>query len=218
MKLVNKEGGISWMQFVADEVKPLRGFRVPELLKVISERYEFSKSPTHEEASTKGALFYTGRFAEKNINIAALNIQSNLIGVTTYDTDDSEIVLMDLFEYLKEKFEFRDPLAKPQRAYQSDLVVDFENDPDQLIEQFSPLAKMLGKELESLNGDKKPIQFNRIDLASDPSIPKSGMIFLIERRAGVPYATNRFFCKAYLRTDRHLVALAMLEDLLGKTR
>ena len=62
----------------------------------------------------------------------------------------------------------------------------------------------------------EPFVFGTLHLAQDPlkqSVPKPG-VFGIERRRDVPYAENRFFAQAPLRTEDHKVLLTTLEGVL----
>ena len=206
------------MSIVSDEVKPIGGYHLPGLLAAIVERYELTKFPSLEEAKAGGAKFQNGRFAARKINIAELSIFNDALNVTTTDTSDSEIVLSDLFKWLKERFGFREPTTKPVRMFQSDLIVEFENDTSRALSLFSPLIEFVQKETESINGLKKPVQFSRLDFGGDPKILGPHTTFLIERRAGIPWESNRYFCKANMSTNAHIKALELLDKLLGKAK
>lgn len=215
MKLISKEAAIAAITIIPDEVKPLNGWNIPELLRTITERYEFAKSPSVQETQATGAKFQNGRLVAKNINIAELNVFNNGIGAKTTDTNDSEVVIKDLYRFLKKRFDFREPSTKPVRVFQSELIVEFKNNPDHTLKAFGPLISLLQREAEAISGIKKQIQLNRIDFASDAIVPGPNVVFLIERRAGVPYASNRYFCRAYMPTDAHIRALELLDKLLA---
>jgi len=218
MKLVSKFSATAGTQFIADEVKPLSGYKIPTLISAIAERYEFSKTPTVEETTSTGAKFQNGRLIAKNINIAELGTFNDGLSVTTTDTDDSQAVLNDLYRFLKENFGLREPSTKPVHAFQSELIVDFDNNADHALKTFNPLIALLQKETEAINGLKKRAHFNRIDFSSDPSEPGPNLLFLIERRTGVPYDTNRYFCRAYLPTSAHIRTLKLLDEILGEKK
>jgi hypothetical protein len=216
MKLISKEAAIAAMTLISDEVKPLNGWNIPELLRALTERYEFAKSPSVQETVTTGAIFQYGRLVDKNINIAELSVLGTGISAKTVDTNDSEVILKDLYGFLKKTFGFREPTTQPVRAFQSELVVEFDNNPDRTIKAFAPLTAFLQKEIEATSGIKKQLQFHRLDFASDPMEPAPiNALFLIERRAGVPYASNRYFCRAYMSTDAHIRSLELLDKIFG---
>jgi hypothetical protein len=216
MKLISKEAAIAAMTLIADEVKPINGWNIPELLRALTERYEFAKSPSLQETITSGAKFEHGRLLDKNINIAELNVLGTGISAKTVDTSDSEVILKDLYGFLKKTFGFRDPISKPVHVFQSELVVEFDNNPDRTIKSFAPLTALLQKEVEVTSGIKKQFQLHRLDFASDPMEPSTiNALFLIERRAAVPYASNRYFCRAYMSTDAHIRALELLDKIFS---
>lgn len=218
MKLIAKSGGVAAISLIGDEVKPLNGYRVQTLIEAVAARYKFAKIPTVEETNASGAKFGGGSFASKNITITELGLFNDAIHVTTTDTADSEVVRLDLFEWLVKQFHFREPTTKPKRAYQSDLIVEFENPPGEAFNLFEPLMQFIQKEVASHNGDKREIEFSRLDLGSDPMVSGANAQFIVERRAGVFWKSNRFFCKAYMPTAAHIKALGLMDKLLGKAK
>lgn len=216
MKLVSKSGGIVAVTTVTDEVKPLKGVNLPVVIEAISKRYNFSKIPSMEETNKIGAKFQNGKL--KEIVIGELALFNDAIHVTTTDTSDSEKVRLDFAAWLIKEFDFREPVTTPKRAYQSDLIVDFDNSPEQTLSVFDPLKELIQKEVNSVNGDQRKIEFCRLDFGSDPILTGANSQFILERRSGVPWTTNRFFCKAYMKTEAHLKALTLMDKLLGKAK
>jgi hypothetical protein len=214
MKLIAKSGGIAALSVIQDEVRPLKGVSLPTMLEAITARYSFERKSSIEEVNKSGARFYNGYFLAKKIAIIELAIFSDAIHVTTTDTADSETVQKDVAKWLIAEFKFREPTTKPRRAYQSDLVVDFENNPDRALQLFKPLTNYIQTVTNEVNGENRTQEFSRIDFGTDPSISGANVSFLIERRAGVPWSTNRFFCKAHMQTDRHYKALILMDKLL----
>lgn len=218
MKLVTKDvARVQWI-IDPDEVRPLRGLYLPELFQQVSERYELAQRPTLEEAAKSGARFSPGRFvSDKEIIIRELAIFDDGFSVTTSDTSDSELVLNDLFQWLRQAFEFRDPLTKNVRVFQSDLVVDFDNDPLEAFKRFSPVLALVQEEMESIRGSKMPLLFNRLGFACDAEkFPGATTEFGFERRQGAPWTSNRYFCRAHIRSAAHIRALELLDSLLAK--
>ena len=157
MKLISKERAVVAIKFVPDEIKPLKGYNLPTLLTAITERYEFAKPPSVQETQATGAKFQNGRLISGNINIAELGVFNDAISATTTDTNDSEAVVKDLYGYLKETFGIREPSAKPVRGFQSELVIEFKNNPDRAFKAFGPLIALLQRETEAINGIKKQV-------------------------------------------------------------
>lgn len=219
MKLVSKDAAMATLTVVADEIRPLNGYYLPELFHLISKRYALTKVPSVDDAAKTGAKFQTGRVVAgtKEINIAELSIFSDGFNAVTTDTVDSDFVIDDLFGWLKQSLGFREPATKPIRTYQSDLVVDFDNDPSQAFRLFTPLMKLIQQELESATGFPADVQFNRFGLGSDPKLTRVATEFVFERRVGAPWTSKRYFCKAHMPTSAHIRALEQLDALFGST-
>jgi hypothetical protein len=220
MKVITYEGGIAALQFVTDEVRPPNGYYLPAVLESIAKRYEIAKSPTVQEAVAGGARFQIGRLTSRNIEISIveLGIYNDAVSVTTQNTADSEVVLHDVVHFLIKHHSFREPITKPLPAFQSDVIVEFENDPEDAFEDLEPLRKFLQDQRKKLHHPFKPVQFNRFAFGADPLLPGPNADFLIERRAKVLWDTKRYFSKAHLPTDAHIKALEMFDKLLGKRR
>jgi len=210
MRVIAKDGAIAGLQLVPDEVRPIGGYYTPALLASIAERYKFTKLPTIQEARTSGAVFHDGQYADEHreIYISQLGIYNDAIAVTTTDTADSELVLTSLFALLQDKFKFRTPTTTPVRKYQSDLVVEFANDPADKFGLLTPLMEFLERSM----GTKGPVRFGHIAFSSEAGpVPT----FLVERRLGVPWSAKRYFCKAHLPTNIHIETLELLDKLMA---
>lgn len=213
MKLIAKDAAIAGIQVVPDEVKPLVGYYIPVLVRAVAERYKFSKAPTPDEVRTTGAKFFDGRYVDgtREINISQLGVFNDAMAATTTDTSDSEIVVRDLFTWLQQTFKFRPPVTTPNRFYQSDLIVEFDNNPEDSFRSFAPFVEFL----QGLTG--KNHQFNRLSFGVDP-LSALAPEFIVERRAGMPWTSNRYFSKAHIPTDAHIEALEKLDKLFKKKK
>lgn len=217
MKLIAKDAAIAAITVVSDEFKPQGGYYLPELLRSIAERYELAKVPSVEDAKNVGAVFQNGHLTHspKPINIVEFGLFNDAIRVTATDTVDCEVVLDDLLNFLKQSFGFRDQITEHTRVFQSDLIVEFDNDPDKAFRFLGPLIEFLQMESKSFKGFAKALQFNRLGFGADPSMPGFSPEFGFERRIGVPWSANRYFCKAHLRTGTHIRALEMFDEMLA---
>jgi hypothetical protein len=117
---------------------------------------------------------------------------------------------------LDEEFGYRYKSVEQQRVYLSNVVVQFEKDLGQL-DLFVKIENLL-------NGGKATspprFQFKRLGFGQGDSSPGNLSIetievadFAIERRAGEPYSSNRFYCSAPMQTEEHLSLLEKLESL-----
>lgn len=221
MKVVSQDGAIATMLFMADEVKPLKGYHLPALLKAIGDRYGAVKSPSLDDARTTGAKFENAIFVSngRDISIPTLALHNDGFSISTTDTDDSEIVLNDLFGWLKEEFNFRDPATPAMCIYQSDLIVQFDNNPEEALGLIAPFLSFIQEEMTPANAyTKKPVQFGGMWFGADPLGPGGAPEFTIGRRINTPWRLGLYFSKANMKTSAHVRALTMLDGLLGKKR
>ena len=219
MKLVSIEVGRAVQLFVADEVGPLVGLYVPELFQFVLERYGFIKHSDITEVLKTGAKFEQGllKVGEKKINIKELNIHNDGIIVDTFNTDDSSIVIDDLFNSGKKNFGFRDTETKIPRRYVSHVVVDFNKPIDKALKGFEAIRHNLNSAYKNAYGTDVIYDLFRFSLAVDPQNvpPQTGTEFIIERRINVPFSKNRFYCVAHLPTQTHLALLEVMEREFG---
>jgi hypothetical protein len=219
MKVISQDGAAATLLFVPDEVKPLKGYHLPELLLAVGQKYGAAKTPTVEEAKGSAARFENGIFSDghRKIPLVALTLHNDAIIATTTDTDDSELVIDNLFAWLKESFGFREPVTPAVRLYQSDLVVQFDNDPANAFGQITSFINFIQEEMTPPNAtSRKPVQFGYISFGADPIGPGATPEFTIARRANVPWRLGFYFSKAHMRTSAHIRALELLDNLMGK--
>jgi len=216
MKLISVDAAMATHSVVAEEVKPLKGYFLPEIIHQIGERYALQIIPTVESANKSGARFETGRIRLRNadINIAELSLFNDGFRATTTNTSDSEIVIRDLFSWLQEKHSFREPVTPIFHTYQSDLIVEFDKDPNEKLNFLAPLLSAIQGEMDAVNkGARTPFQFHRVAFAYEGA-PKPTE-FVLERRAGSPWSSRRYFCLAHVPTDAHIRLLEQMERLLS---
>jgi len=220
MKLVSLEIGRVVQLFVADEVGPLAGLYVPELFQFVLARYGFVKHSDITEVLKTGAKFEQGQLkvGEKKINIKELSIHNDGIIVDTFNTDDSSIVVDDLFNSGKKIFGFRDPETKLPRRFVSHVVVDFNKPIDNALKGFEAIRRSLSSAYKNAYGTDVNYDLFRVSLAVDPQNvpPQTATEFIIERRINVPFSKNRFYCVAPLPTQTHLSLLETIEREFGR--
>lgn len=221
MKLIAKDAAIAALAVLPDEVRPLEALDVPRFIEAIADRYGLAKVPTLEQTKAQGAKFQNGRMkiGSKEHAITELAVYNDAFSVTTNDTDDSLLVLTDLVKWLRKAFHFREPTTPPIHLYQSDLIVAFDNDPQ---ESFTGIGEFLHYIFEAMTPPnahtKKPVVFSRIAFGADPSVPGVSPEFTIERRQNTPWRFKHYFSKAHMPTERHVRGLELLDKALGRGR
>ncbi len=219
MKIVSYDAASTTQIMIADELKPIKGFNLPALLNAVSARYGFAKSPTLDEARSPGvgAKFENGSMntGDRDIPISSLFLYNDGFSAITTDTDDSNLVVNDLFGWLKQEFMFRDPITEPLRIYQSDVVLNLDNDPDASFGRLAEFLEFIQAEMTPPNArTKKPVQFNALVFGADPSGSGASPDFTLARRLGVPWYLGLYFSKANMQTKSHVRALEMIDKAL----
>jgi hypothetical protein len=215
MKLINKDAALAAISFIPDEVRPMKGYYLYGLVRAIAERYAFSTVPTVKEAGEAGARYKFGRLVKdgREIPILEMGVFNDTFTATTHDTLDAEHVVHDLFAWLKQAFQFRDPVNKFRYLFQSDLIVEFDNDPADQFVVLAPLFDFLQKAADKTMGAKSLMQFKAISFGVEAGLVPH---FQVERRVGSPWSSKRYFCKAHLPTDTHIRALELLDELMKR--
>lgn len=219
MKVISQDGAVATLSFIADEAKPVKGYNLPTLIDAIGKRYRAVITPTVEETRSTGAKFQNATFmaGDREIAIPQLAIHRDGIVVTTTDTADSDVVLDDAFEWLKQNFGFREPMTPAIRTYQSDLVIRFDNDPGAAFGGIADFLKFIQGEMTPGNApSKKDVQFSLIAFGADPIGAGVTPEFTVARRGDVPWRLGLYFSKAHMRTSSHIKALELLDRLLGR--
>jgi len=220
MKIIAFETSRLTVLFPYEEVLPLSGVNDRDIIEKVTARYKFLKSPNlvSDETSKSGFKFEHGQINLNNANerITDFTIYRDGVVINATKTDISEALLNDVTEYMKQEFSYRDPVTQPRKYFQSQLVVEFEKSPEKLITPFNEIAAIVSEPLREIFGVDIPMRFVRLDLGADKttlSSPAPAVIhpFIIERRTGVPFEKERYFCSAPMRTATHVSVLEQIE-------
>jgi len=223
MKIIAYETSRLTVLFPYEEVVPLAGVNDREIIEKVAARYNFLKSPSlvGEEVAKSGYKFEAGQFTVKGSaeRISDFSIFRDGIVINSTKTENSEALLDDAIEYMKSEFSYRDFITPPRRYFQSQIVVEFSKSPDKLITLFAEISAVVSEPLKEIYGMDVPMKLGRLDFAADKlklSVPAPATVhnFIIERRVGVPFENERFFCSAAMRTATHVSVLEKIEAML----
>ena len=219
MNLISTEHGQSLQLFLAEEVRPLSGIYLPDLIRQISERYAFAIwPPNYETVMKEGAKYKEGRLltAERTIAIKDLGFFVDGVLAVAWNTDDSDIILNDLIVWATQKLGMREPRTKLPRKFVSSVVVEFDAELSRALRAFDELQEGFVSAIKQIYGMNPEINASRIALAGDPTKLPAGTTFefMIERRAGRPFSETRYFSSATLPTTSHLDFLKTFERRL----
>ena len=223
MKIIAYEPCKVVMLFPVEEVVPLGGAADPNVIAKVQERYQFTRGPDlkNEEIAKNGLKFEIGtfQFEGANVRITDFTLYRDGIVINAIRTDSAEAFLNDIVSYMQKEFSFRDFITKPRRYFQSQIVVEFNQSPAKLVQFFDKIAQSISGRLEKAYSLEVQMDFFRLDFDFDriknnavsPLIQK----FIIERRVGVPFSTERYFCAAPLRTASHEALLVEMQKCNG---
>jgi hypothetical protein len=219
MKLISTEFGQSFQPFLIDELRPLTGgLYLPGLIAAVAERYKFATVPTAGDALQQGAKFAEGAllFEGQVIAIRQLSVFNDGIIVVAWNTDDSDLILKDMMFWATQTFQLREPITKLPTQHVSNVVVEFDLTIERAFNALSKFMKVYEAVLKATYNWDYPIEPTRIAFGADTTkMPQhTSADFVIERRAGRPFAERRYFSSVRLRTSAHLELLGQLEDLI----
>jgi hypothetical protein len=220
MNLVSYEFGQA-LQFIRmDEVRPFSGLYLPDVIRIVAERYRFITVPTDiATANTTGVKFGTGviSLAERQIAVTSLGIFNDGLLVETKNTEDADLVTDDLIRWAVATLGFREPQTHIPRRYGSHLVVDFDASIDRFLSNFGLFAGLIESAVKAALGTEIETHVTRFAIGADPldGLPAIATTFFIELRVNTPFAEKRYFSGAPLTSDAHLELLAKIEKALA---
>ncbi len=215
MKILSIELGRSIQLVVADEVRAKSGLSLPEVARLLTERYGFAVPPDMADAQKSGLKFKEGRIISGNrmINIKELGIFNDGIIADTYDTTDSDFVIDDAVAWGRQTLGMREPVTTIGRKYVSNIVAELNRGIGdlRLIKRIGDATSAMLREVYDVD---IPISLSGSGWASDaqPS-PNTvlGSEFSFYRRVGRPFDESRFFFVAPVPTQMHINWIEMLE-------
>jgi hypothetical protein len=181
-------------------------------------RYSFAKFPKLEDLGADHQTFGVGKF--KDFQIEELRIYND--GIIVGSRSNSAFIdefIDDLFSWAEKELGMVPMItSKPEKYYESSIVVKSRNDLTKVMGLNAEICSGLNKKLAS-KYIATPFQPSGLVLNCEPFEQGGGKCkpfrFLVERRIGFPFGENVFFSQAPLTTDDHL---AFLGDLEGFAR
>jgi hypothetical protein len=223
VRLIAVETGRATWLFPLEEIAPLEPLDRGQLTAALVERYGFKVFPasnaTAEEINKNGAKFQNGFFSfnGKRANVAELAVFNDGIVVNSNSTESASAFIEDLINFVRSNFRFRDFTSRVSRILVSQVVVEFDTRLAALVPLFEKIVALINKETDQLYETPASMDFGRIDFLFDKekaNVDHAAPRFLIERRAGVPFSQERYYCSASMHSDSHLRILKEIEKLL----
>ncbi|MCK1562452.1 hypothetical protein IVB08_00305 [Bradyrhizobium sp. 173] len=221
MKVIKFDSARATWLFPLEEFGPVAGSNNPSVISQIAQRYGFAQVPTitTQEAMAKNGLpFGMGHFQNRDSRFAVTDFvvyNDGLVAIAE-KTEWAEAFLEDVTTWVKSEFNFREVVSGIRKLYASTIVVDFESPLSRLLKGYEVISNLITSHAVTITPHKTPLQFSRLDfevdrtvLAGQLALPK----FVIERRAGVSFDHERYYCNAPMHTETHLSVLKEIEDL-----
>jgi hypothetical protein len=217
-----KEGRSFWLMRLED-LNPRGKYMLP-FLDAIATRYgflDYTKPTEIDLKDPKPFIFTRGRFHNKldePIGVGLDIWQDGLIAHTQSSTDDADAFLDDLLNWIVTEFGLVPYEQLPRsRLYLSELWVR----PDKALVSLNPKLQGLVDHINSLVKEfsNKALVFDvgAIAIWNDRTIAPNNFFspFRFEKSEVAPFAENRYYSVAPVRTTDHIILLDELEQILA---
>jgi hypothetical protein len=186
----------------------------PSVSNAIIERYDFDEIKEGEYNPDRGLHLKNGVFHGTSNREILVHLQvytDGVIAETISSTADSDLFIEDLLKWVSTEFgmNYHSKLVR-QKLYYSELVVTAEVDLDRICEKLRVFAEHLST--LPFFGQPQKQATAAITFGCDG---KNQSSFSFERRAGVPFADNRYYTRAALPTSDHMALLEEFEQALA---
>jgi hypothetical protein len=221
LKLIGHMNAAAAYREVVEEYAPINAAPMADLITFIRSRYEFQVSPTlsPEDGPAVALAFHSGKFAfaDPTFGIGLLVMEPNGDAVQAMTTDQCELILNDLVSALDANFGYRLAGSIKKRSFVSNVVVEFDAGLETYMGKLGAMAAAINA---ARDPGETPFAIKRIAFGApnfhappDQISTIEGGDFIIERRAGIKFETNRCFCSAPRRTNDHVALLERIEAI-----
>jgi|HubBroStandDraft_6_1064221.scaffolds.fasta_scaffold314734_2 hypothetical protein len=208
----------TWLFDIAD-LNPKGKSVFPEILEWIKDTYSFKEAP--ETAANldenKGLTFKGGAFQAREevfVDVQLTIFNDGVVARSSSSTEDTDRFLENVISSAVTEYSLTfDPSMVRRRIYLSELNVRL----DKPLVSINPKLTAFADKLSAMCSNTAPTHFELGGISfwtdSTFAVTKTSP-FLIERKANAPFNENRFYTKAPLQTEQHIVILAELEAIL----
>jgi hypothetical protein len=221
VNIITYEVGRVTLLFPLEETIPLGGVNEKEIVEKIISRYNFASRADHlitkEDKDKSGLRFLNGillREDGEKINIVDFAIYTDGIVINAKSTDNAVHFLEDVLKWMREENSFREFITPPKRRFLSQIVVEFDRPMAGIISLYHDINGMLSHALEEIYEEKISYGLGKLEFEFDKTSRNASMIvpkFYIERRFGVSYERERYYCGAPFKTQTHIEILQEIE-------
>jgi hypothetical protein len=222
MKLIGCLQGFAVFRAAMEEVVPEKVPPISVLTQFIASTYSFVSFPVIRPGTDLPATlnFAGGGFPEKGnqFSITQLIMSGEADLAVTSSAHQSDLFLNHLTAALSENFGYRFQSTRITKTYVSNIVVEFDRGIEEYLSKLSRMETAIHK---ARDPNLPRLRFKRLGFGakggavpeSDPFTAVQEAEFLIERRAGIPFNQNRYFCSAPMITADHIRTLEEVEEI-----
>lgn len=205
-----------WALSHADEIRPVKGISLFDIIKGLSDRYKFASIPTPSPANNSGLVFEEGVFRSgtKSVQIRKIQIFPDGINISVAsDSEDVDEIWQDFLSWAV-SIGARDDIVFETQYHLSMIVCELERSLSRLIREADALAAFISNRLD-ISSD---VFANGFSFSADPTTAKGRFNlnpshFKIEQRLGTLHSANRYYSLANMTTKNHLAVLEYLENI-----
>jgi hypothetical protein len=216
MKLVSMEGEIWWF-IRPDDLRPIRGLTVHQLVAKIQAAFHFISVPTTLPAEGQPYLFREGMFAhgEQTISIKFLEAYNDGTHVKVdSSTEDADVVFQELRKLIVE-LGGKSNIVPLLTYHVSTIVAEFSNNIDQSLKNFSRVSDLISTHLDiPTRVGLKGLVFGADRPPLSPLLAKvNPTTFRLETRVDAALEEKRYFSTAHMSTSNHVEVLTALDSM-----
>jgi hypothetical protein len=226
MKVISSVQGVCALRISPDDAATENGVLVQDVAEYIAEHYNFQNKPAPAVLANATLLqeygFSGGRMTidKQDYAIGTLNYAYGGFAVSAKNTDIAAMIADHIARNLDAKFGYKIANSIRDRYYLSDIVVEFDEAAGSHVNALNRIQELLEREIPRANlpFSLKRLSFGASEVNAQPiASPLDSFLtqdFTLERRAGEPYSSNRYFSRAPARTRDHERLLARIEESL----
>jgi hypothetical protein len=218
VKFIGPNGGRCVKLFSWEEVRPLRGTTPNILVSVIVERFHFQFKPTVPVPPDTVINFADGSTDIDGalIPIQKLDIYTDGFAVECMQTEDAKSVSDEIVKWAQTDLGYRDFVRPPKVIFQSQVVVEFAPEFENLFKAWKKLQSLLNDSVQNRYGFNQNVDVYRLQWRGDAHTVVNNTLvsdFSVERKVSESHGLNRWVCTAPLPTDEWLALLESIEKL-----
>jgi hypothetical protein len=218
VKFIGPNGGRCLKLFSWEEVRPLHGITPTILVSAITERFHFQFKPALPVPPDTVVKLADGSIEINGalIPIQKFDIYTDGFAVECAQTDDAKLVSDEIVSWAQTDLGYRDFVRPPKIVYQSQVVVEFVPEFENLFKAWKIIQGILNESVQNRYGFSQDVDVYRVQWRGDAHTIVNNMLvsdFWIERKAAEPHSSNRWVCTAPLPMIDWLAMLEVIENL-----